>query len=63
MNAIKKIRYQFAGVVLLALVTGVIAYPRLVAFAPPALRFFEQIKMNLGLDLQGGIHLEYANRR
>lgn len=60
MNAIKKIRYQFVGVILLAFGTGVIAYPGLVAFAPPALRFFEQIQMNLGLDLQGGIHLEYA---
>ncbi len=60
MNAIQKIRYQFAGVVLLALVSGLIAYPKLVAFAPPVERFFAVAQVNLGLDLQGGIHLEYA---
>ena len=60
MNAIKRIRYQFAGVVLLALVSSLIAYPKIVFFAPPVERFFEQAKINLGLDLQGGIHLEYA---
>ncbi len=60
MNAIKRIRYQFAGVVLLALVSSLIAYPKIVSFAPPVERFFGQAKVNLGLDLQGGIHLEYA---
>ena len=60
MNAIQKIRWQFAGVVLLALVSGLIAYPKLVAFAPPVERFFAQAQVNLGLDLQGGIHLEDA---
>lgn len=60
MNAIQKIRWQFAGVVLLALVSGLIAYPKLVSFAPPVERFFAQAQVNLGLDLQGGIHLEYA---
>ncbi|MFZ1654745.1 MAG: protein translocase subunit SecD [Candidatus Moraniibacteriota bacterium] len=59
MNAIQKIRTQFAGVVLLALVSGLVAYPKLVAFAPPVERFFAAAKVNLGLDLQGGIHLEY----
>ncbi len=60
MNAIQKIRWQFAGVVLLALLSGLIAYPKLVAFAPSVERFFSQAQVNLGLDLQGGIHLEYA---
>lgn len=60
MNAIQKIRYQFAGVVLLALLSGLIAYPKLVSFIPPVERFFSQAQVNLGLDLQGGIHLEYA---
>lgn len=60
MNAIRKIRYQFAGVVLLALVSGLIAYPKIVFFVPPVERFFAQVQINLGLDLQGGIHLEYA---
>lgn len=60
MNAIQKIRYQFAGVVLLALLSGLVAYPKLVSFIPPVERFFSQAQVNLGLDLQGGIHLEYA---
>lgn len=60
MNPIKRLRYQFAGVVLLALVSSLIAYPKIVSFAPPVERFFSEAKINLGLDLQGGIHLEYA---
>ncbi|TXH06636.1 MAG: protein translocase subunit SecD [Candidatus Moraniibacteriota bacterium] len=60
MNAIQKIRYQFAGVVLLALLSSLVAYPKLVSFIPPVERFFSQAQVNLGLDLQGGIHLEYA---
>ncbi len=60
MNALQKLRLQFAGVVLLALISGLIAYPKLVAFVPPVERFFAQAQVNLGLDLQGGIHLEYA---
>lgn len=60
MNAIQKIRWQFAGVVLLALISGLIAYPKLVSFVPPVERFLAQAEVNLGLDLQGGIHLEYA---
>ncbi len=60
MNAIRRIRYQFAGVIILALFAGLIAYPKLAYFVPPVERFFAQTKVNLGLDLQGGIHLEYA---
>ncbi|MFZ1626430.1 MAG: protein translocase subunit SecD [Candidatus Moraniibacteriota bacterium] len=60
MNIVQRIRSQFAGVVLLAIVSGLIAYPKLVSFAPPVERFFAQAQVNLGLDLQGGIHLEYA---
>ncbi len=60
MNAIKRLRYQFAGVVLLALASSLIAYPKIAFFVPPIERFFEQAQINLGLDLQGGIHLEYA---
>ncbi len=59
MNAHQKIRFQFAGVVFLAILSGLVAYPKLVAFAPPVERFFAQARVNLGLDLQGGIHLEY----
>lgn len=59
MNAIQKLRLHFAGVVLLGLFSALLAYPQLVAFAPPAERFFAKLQMNYGLDLQGGIHLEY----
>lgn len=54
-----KIRYQFAGVLLLGLLTGLVAYPQAVKFVPGIFDFFDQFKFNKGLDLQGGIHLEY----
>lgn len=54
-----KIRYQFALVLLLGLVCGVISYPQAVKFMPPVFSFFDGLKVNKGLDLQGGIHLEY----
>ncbi len=54
-----KIRYQFALVLLLALVCGVISYPQLVKPLPKLFAFFDALKVNKGLDLQGGIHLEY----
>ncbi len=59
MNARQKTRWHFAGVVLLGLVSVLIAYPRLVSFAPPVEQFLGNLKMNYGLDLEGGIHLEY----
>lgn len=59
MNAIQKLRLRFVGVVLLGLFSALLAYPKLVAFAPPMERFFGTLQMNYGLDLQGGIHLEY----
>ncbi|MDP2838196.1 MAG: hypothetical protein Q8O53_02890, partial [Candidatus Moranbacteria bacterium] len=54
-----KIRYQFALVLLLGLVCGVISYPQMVKFMPPLFAVFDALKVNKGLDLQGGIHLEY----
>lgn len=54
-----KIRYQFALVLLLGLVCGVISYPQLVRPIPKLFGFFDALKVNKGLDLQGGIHLEY----
>ncbi len=58
----EKIRWQFAGVLVLALVSGVFAYPKVVSYLPipGAERFEAALPINLGLDLQGGIHLEYA---
>lgn len=55
-----KIRYQFALVLLLGLVCGVISYPQLVKYIPPVFNVFDALKVSKGLDLQGGIHLEYA---
>jgi protein-export membrane protein SecD len=55
---IKK-RFHFAGVLLLGLICGIIAYPQAIKFIPPVFRAVEKLKVNEGLDLQGGIHLEY----
>lgn len=60
MNAKQKTRLRFLGVLFLGLFSTLIAYPQVVAFAPPVEQFFGRLKMNYGLDLQGGIHLEYA---
>lgn len=50
---------KLSGVVVLALATGLIAYPQAVKFYPPFYEKLRELKINLGLDLQGGIHLEY----
>ncbi|HLC94897.1 MAG TPA: protein translocase subunit SecD [Patescibacteria group bacterium] len=55
---IKK-RFHFAGVLLLGLVCGIIAYPQVVKFIPPFFNVLQTLSINKGLDLQGGIHLEY----
>lgn len=54
-----KIRYQFSLVLLLGLVCGIISYPQAVKFIPPVFNMVDGLKVNRGLDLQGGIHLEY----
>lgn len=59
MNAKKKLQFQFAGIVFLALFVGLFSYPDVLKFAPPAYDAINKLKINLGLDLQGGIHLEY----
>jgi protein-export membrane protein SecD len=46
-------------VLLLGLVCGVIAYPQAVKFIPPLFNALQTLQVNKGLDLQGGIHLEY----
>ncbi len=43
----------------LALTVGLVSYPQAVKFIPPVYDALNQLKINLGLDLQGGIHLEY----
>ena len=56
----QKIRYQFAAVLFLGLVTGLIAYPQAISFFPAGYNALNKLQVNQGLDLQGGIHLEYA---
>lgn len=60
MKPAAKIRLKFAGVLFLALATGVIAYPKLIGFSPAVEEFLTRtFTITQGLDLQGGIHLEY----
>lgn len=59
MNAKQKLGLKFILVLLLAIVAGFIAYPKTLAKIPKAYEFLNKPKINLGLDLQGGIHLEY----
>ena len=54
-----KIRVQFALVLFLGLICGLIAYPQMTAKLPPVFAVLDTLKVNKGLDLQGGIHLEY----
>lgn len=60
MNLRTKIRNQFITVLFLGLFCGVIAYPQSIKFFPWGFDTLNALKINLGLDLQGGIHLEYA---
>ncbi len=59
MSIKNKLRLQFISVIILALVTGAIAYPKMVKFIPPLYKVLEKPQINLGLDLQGGYRLEY----
>ncbi|MCX6766096.1 MAG: protein translocase subunit SecD [Candidatus Moranbacteria bacterium] len=59
MNIRKKIKIKFAGVLFLGIIAGLISYPQAMKFAPPFYNALNKLKINLGLDLQGGIHLEY----
>ncbi|MDQ5976853.1 MAG: Protein translocase subunit SecD [Patescibacteria group bacterium] len=54
-----KTRTQFILILLLGLTAGVIAYPQITWFPASVNWIEERFKLNLGLDLQGGIHLEY----
>jgi len=59
MNVRQKLRLKFGAVVILAILAGLISYPQAVSKIPKLYDFFNKPKINLGLDLQGGIHLEY----
>lgn len=54
-----KLQLKFAGIVVLAVVAVLLAYPKVVSKIPPVYNAINKLKINLGLDLQGGIHLEY----
>ena len=57
----QKIRLRFGLVVVLAVVAGFFAYPQAAKFMPQKVQdILNKPQINLGLDLQGGIHLEYA---
>lgn len=56
----RKITLRFSLVVFFAIFVGAIVYPHAVSFVPPLSRALEKLQINLGLDLQGGIHLQYA---
>lgn len=46
--------------IVLAVVAGLISYPKAVERVPKLYSFLNKTRINLGLDLQGGIHLEYS---
>ena len=50
---------KMLGILLLAIVSGAIAYPKTVFFVPKLEKQLNELPIRLGLDLQGGIHLEY----
>ena len=55
----QKLQIKFGLVIFLALLAGLISYPRATSKIPPLFNVINKLKINLGLDLQGGIHLEY----
>ncbi|MFA6048217.1 MAG: protein translocase subunit SecD [Parcubacteria group bacterium] len=55
----EKLKIKFALVILLALIAGLISYPQITAKIPVVNNILNRPKINLGLDLQGGIHMEY----
>lgn len=59
MNLRQKTRIKFIAVLALGIIAGLISYPKAVFFVPKIEDFLSKAKINLGLDLQGGIHLEY----
>ena len=59
MNLKTKLKWKLAAILALAIFAGIVSYPKAISFWPKGFEFFNKTKMNLGLDLQGGIHLEY----
>ena len=59
MVARDKIKFKFFAIIGLAVLACLVAYPEIIKPVKPVYDFFNKAKVNLGLDLQGGIHLEY----
>ena len=59
MNVRRQLYWKIVAITVLAVVSGAIAYPQAVSFFPTVEEKLAALKINLGLDLQGGIHLEY----
>jgi len=55
----RKLLTKFILIIILALAVGLVSYPKATAKFPPVFKALNKLKINLGLDLQGGIHLEY----
>lgn len=55
----QKLSVKFTLVIILAIVAGLISYPKATSKVPAVFNALDKLKINLGLDLQGGIHLEY----
>ena len=56
----EKLKVEFILIVILALAVGLISYPKAVSGIPALYGALNKLKINLGLDLQGGIHMEYS---
>lgn len=59
MTARRKIWTKFSLVVILFLITALVAYPKPIQKPAFVGKILSSLKINLGLDLQGGIHLIY----
>ncbi|MFA6193702.1 MAG: protein translocase subunit SecD [Parcubacteria group bacterium] len=59
MTVRRKIWLKFSLVVILFLITALVAYPKPIQKPTWLGNTLGKLKINLGLDLQGGIHLEY----
>lgn len=59
MSINQKIKFQFAMVLVLAIFACLISYPRVIQSIDPVYNLLQKSKINLGLDLQGGLRLEY----
>ncbi|MDD4289909.1 MAG: protein translocase subunit SecD, partial [Patescibacteria group bacterium] len=58
MSQISKVRLGFLLIIILAVFTSLMVYPKVPNWMPGN-TFFNKFKPHLGLDLQGGAHLVY----